>query len=479
MRQGLDMAACFHFQHRPRDHLSRCADHLGDVLPRHPWLTQQQATWITISHLQQRDAQLLDNQEHLEEQVQQRAEQLLQSQQLLSATLDALPVYIAILDGLGLILSTNQKWQQFTDPANPFIFDTQVGAPYRPIDELLHSGADSHRQDYDFDGLAGHRWFTFQAVRFLTGSTHHIVIMHLDITEQKQMEIQLRQAQKLESIGQLAAGIAHEINTPTQYIGDNTIFLRGAFESFDTLLTSFQALVSDPGKGGSPALLEAAEQAMQRADLAFLQEEVPRAIQQSLEGVGRVRKIVSAMKDFSHPGTTSKILTDLNRAIESTTLVCKSEWKYVADLELDLDPQLPAVSCLPDEFNQVILNLIINAAHAIAERLLVTHADKGAIKVSTGSDGQFAEIRISDSGAGIPEAIRTRIFDPFFTTKPVGKGTGQGLAIAYATIVTKHGGTITVQSELGKGSTFCLRLPLQATALPGSDQDEQPAGGAA
>ena len=169
------------------------------------------------------------------------------------------------------------------------------------------------------------------------------------------------------------------------------------------------------------------------------------------------------MKDFSHPGTNEKTSMDLNRSIESTLTVCRNEWKYVADLVTEFDPALPPVNCLPGEFNQVILNLIVNAAHAIAD-VVGDGGTKGAITVSTRLDGEWVEIRIRDSGTGIPEHARAKVFDPFFTTKGVGKGTGQGLAIAHNVIVEKHGGTIQFETELGKGTTFIIRLPLAANS---------------
>jgi signal transduction histidine kinase len=179
------------------------------------------------------------------------------------------------------------------------------------------------------------------------------------------------------------------------------------------------------------------------------------------EGVDRVAKIVRAMKDFSHPGTGEKTAVNINLAIENTIMVARNEWKYVAEMVTGQDPNLPLVSCLPDEFNQVLLNLIINAAHAIGE-VVGSGSNKGAITISTRQDGDWAEIRVQDTGTGIPEKIRPKIFDPFFTTKQVGKGTGQGLAIAHSVIVDKHGGTIACETEVGQGTTFVIRLPLES-----------------
>ena len=275
------------------------------------------------------------------------------------------------------------------------------------------------------------------------------------------MEIQLRHAQKLESIGQLAAGIAHEINTPTQYIGDNVRFLSDAFRDIKQLLIRqnelFQAARDNPAAREVWREFEAAARA---ADVEYLLREIPKSIEQTMEGVQRVARIVGAMKDFSHPGVSEKTPFDINQAIKSTLTVSHNEWKYVAELVTDLAPDLPLVRCLPGEFNQVILNLIVNAAHAIADSVQNGSATKGTITISTRHRGNWLEIRIADTGPGIPEKIRTRIFDPFFTTKAVGKGTGQGLAIAHSVVVDKHGGTITFETELGRGTTFIILLPI-------------------
>lgn len=306
---------------------------------------------------------------------------------------------------------------------------------------------------------------------FAEGTLTGFIINARDITERKQLEAQLAFAQKMESIGQLAAGIAHEINTPAQYVGDNTRFLQDAFGDLEKLLGSYAQLF-DANKAGvvPPALLSEIEAIRAMADLEYLMAEIPQAIQQSLQGIGRVTTIVRAMKEFSHPGSEEKSETDLNRAIETTTTVARNEWKYVAELVTDFDPTLPLVRCLPGEINQVILNLIINAAHAIADVVGDDGKNKGAIMIRTRHQGDWVEIRVSDNGTGIPEANRLKIFEPFFTTKGVGKGTGQGLAIAHSVIVDKHNGTISCETEEGKGTTFVIRLPLlssppQAEAL--------------
>ncbi len=204
---------------------------------------------------------------------------------------------------------------------------------------------------------------------------------------------------------------------------------------------------------------------MEEADLDFLMEEIPPALEQALTGIERVSKIVRAMKEFSHPGSEEKNAVDINRAIENTITVARNEWKYVAEMKLDLAPDLPLVPCLVGEFNQVILNIIVNAAQAIAGVVGDNSGRKGLITVTTRNADGWAEIRVSDTGPGIPPEAQARIFDPFFTPKDVGKGTGQGLALAHSVIVDKHGGALTFETEEGKGTTFIIRIPLSKEPL--------------
>jgi len=296
-----------------------------------------------------------------------------------------------------------------------------------------------------------------------------------DITDRRRLESQLVQAQKMESVGQLAAGIAHEINTPTQYVGDNTRFIEDVFRDLGPLLASCNELCKAAGEGDFPEqLVSGVVAAAREADLEYLIDEVPKAIGQSLEGVERVAKIVRSMKDFSHPGGEAKQAVDLNRALETTLTVCRNEWKYVAEAVTDFDPDLPPVNCLPGDCNQVFLNLIINAAHAIGDRLADTSSEKGTITVATRRNGNWAEIRIGDTGTGIPKESHARIFDPFFTTKEVGRGTGQGLAIAHAVITEKHEGTINFETEIGRGTTFIVRLPIsgESSSSKGTESEK-------
>ncbi len=290
-----------------------------------------------------------------------------------------------------------------------------------------------------------------------TGAT----VSFTDITEHQTHQNQLVQSQKLESIGQLAAGIAHEINTPTQYVAHNIRFLETAFQELSVLLKHYGQLLESARTGTvDEALVTEIDSALQEADVDYLSAEILSAVHESTEGIDRVKSIVHAMKDFSHPGGTEKSSVNLNNAIESTVTVARNEWKYVAQLRLELDPELPLVFCLPGEVNQVIVNLLVNAAHAIADRIGSATEERGEIRVVTRQDGDFVEIRVSDTGTGIPANVRDHIFDPFFTTKDVGQGTGQGLSLAHSIVVDKHGGELNFETESGVGTTFIVRLPI-------------------
>ncbi len=332
------------------------------------------------------------------------------------------------------------------------------------VARCLHEGRTLRLDDNFFvrpDGSDGLLGITLTPVTDEAGAAAGCLLLASDVTERRHLESQLAQAQKLESIGQLAAGIAHEINTPTQYVGDNTRFLEEAFGDLDRLLEALERLLEEARAGGvRPETVAEAEAALEEADLEYLREEIPAAIAQSLEGIDRVTRIVAAMKEFSHPGRGEKVPTDLNKQIESTVTVSRNEWKYVAELETRLDPELPLVPCLAAELNQVFLNIIVNAAHAIRDVVGDGSQGKGKITVSSHRDGDWVEVRIADTGTGIPDHARAKVFDPFFTTKEVGKGTGQGLAIAHSVVVDKHGGTLTFETETGKGTTFIIRLPL-------------------
>jgi len=309
------------------------------------------------------------------------------------------------------------------------------------------------------------RWIRSRGfpIRNENGKVYRVAGIAEDVTERKERERQDAQEQKLQSIGRLAAGIAHEINTPTQYVGDNTRFLQDAFGNLTSLVKKY-AGAAEACKGGAftPEMMAELEAAAKEADLEYLNAEIPRAFEESLQGIDRVSKIVRSMKEFAHPDSGEKTPTDINRSIESTITVSRNEWKYVSDMVTDFSPDLPLVPCLQGEFNQVILNMLVNAAHAIGDVVGDGSNGKGTITVSTREDDGCVEVRIADTGAGIKEEHRCKVFDPFFTTKEVGKGTGQGLAIAHDVVVKKHGGTIGLETEEGKGTTFVIRLPIGA-----------------
>jgi two-component system NtrC family sensor kinase len=414
--------------------------------------------------------------------VEARTAELVREHQKLRDFIDNSPAGIFQTTQEGTFISANPALARILGYASPEELKTHLtdvgkevyADPDRRKELLSALQRDGHVHDFEIEVKCkdgSRKWTSMTAsttrVPDLAAPCIHGYLV--DISEQKHalhernlMEAQLRQAQKLESVGRLAAGIAHEINTPVQYIGDNLRFLAESFTALNRLLAEQQKLSAAAlAARFSPELTANVEAAARDSDLAFLGGEIPKAFQQSLEGVNRVAAIVNAMKEFSHPGVAEKVPVDLNKAIQTTITVARNEWKYVAEVATNFDTSLPLVPCYPGEFNQVILNLLVNAAHAIGDVVRRTPGTKGVISITTRHDGRWAEIRVADTGAGIPMAIRDRIFEPFFTTKEVGKGTGQGLAISRATIVRKLGGELTFESTEGKGATFIIRLPTQ------------------
>jgi PAS domain S-box-containing protein len=282
----------------------------------------------------------------------------------------------------------------------------------------------------------------------------------VDMTQQKKLEMELRQAQKLESVGRLAAGVAHEINTPVQFVSDSVHFLQEGMNDVAALISEYRQLHASVASGTPDmARAESASRMVDQIDLDYLLENMPKALDRSLEGLKRVSVIVRSMKEFAHPDQKEMSAADINQAIVSTLTIARNEYKYVAEIATDF-AELPLVRCHLGDVNQVILNLIVNAAHAIEDAVKGT-SNRGLITIHTRRREDLAIVEISDTGAGIPEAIREQIFDPFFTTKGVGKGTGQGLAIARSVIVEKHGGSLTFTTEVGHGTTFTIELPLE------------------
>lgn len=287
-----------------------------------------------------------------------------------------------------------------------------------------------------------------------------------EILLREQTENQLRLAQKLEAVGQLASGLAHEINTPVQYINDNMAYLKRGFEYITDLFRRTPDLHEAVQEGLlDTTLLEKFEDLYSSRQMQTLLEEMPAAINESLEGLFNVTAIVRSMSEFAHPGTEGKQPVDINRLVETTITLSRNEWKYIADIQLNLDESLPRVPCNKVDIGQSILNLLINAAHAIDDAVAEGKMEKGIIWIHTKATEDLVEIRIEDNGPGVPEEIQSRIFDPFFTTKEVGRGTGQGLALAYSYIVKKHQGTITLESEPGYGAHFIIRLPIMPASV--------------
>ncbi len=387
----------------------------------------------------------------------------------LSAAVEQSPVVVVITDLTGNITYVNPKFTEATGyqidevlGKNPRILNSGHSPKemYKELWSNIREGK-PWRGEFRNRKKSGEFYWesaTITPIFDASGAITSFLAIKEDISERRAMESELRQAQKLEGIGQLAAGIAHEINTPAQFVTDNLTFLLESWKSAKPVLDEYRKTMNDVLAKVAPEAAAFLAKVEQGCDLEFIAAEVPLAIEQSLDGARRVAGIVRAMKEFSHPDSAEKSDTDLNKGILSTITVARNEWKYVAEVETDLDETLPHVFCYPGEVNQVILNLVVNAAHAIKDKM--KDGDLGKIKVCTRNRGDVVEIAIADNGMGIPEAIQTRIYEPFFTTKEVGKGTGQGLSFAHSVVVKKHQGKIWFETEAGHGTTFFLELPI-------------------
>jgi len=308
-------------------------------------------------------------------------------------------------------------------------------------------------------------WFDSQiAPVTVDGRIVGAVLVSQDVTERKRTHAELLAGRHMALLGTLAAGVAHEINTPIQFIGDSIQFLRQSCAEMLALFDKVQSLRQSAAHGQPLAeVIAEAEQAEQAADLPYLRENMPEAFERCIDGLNRVTTIVRSLKEFAHPAAGQMGLVDLNRVVQNTLTIATNEYKYVARLETDFG-DLPPVTCYAGEMGQAVLNIVVNAAHAIAD--VVKDSDKkGLISVRTRQQGQSVLITISDTGTGIPEQVRARIFDPFFTTKEVGRGSGQGLAIAWSTVTKAHGGELTFDTKPNEGTTFYLRIPIDGRPL--------------
>lgn len=305
------------------------------------------------------------------------------------------------------------------------------------------------------------------------GDYRGTLLIGLDLTEHRALEVQLHQAQKLESVGQLAAGVAHEINTPMQYLGDNLGFLQKKVGQLEPIIDALQKFVASQDDNNDIALDDLKASMVNFKANGFVIG-LLEAISDSRDGVEHVSKIVTAMKEFAHPGQEQKIPVHVNRALESTITVSTNEWKYVADVITEFDESDPTVDALPVELNQVFLNILVNAAHAVSDVTAGGAAGKGKIVVRTEVVGDFLQVSIQDSGTGLSEKNQSKIFDPFFTTKDVGKGTGQGLSIAHSVIVNQHGGRLWCESVMGEGTTFFIQIPLECQPVGDASHDDEP-----
>lgn len=394
------------------------------------------------------------------------------------STVDSMPDLIALLDVDHTIIRLNKAMSEVlgVSPKDAVgkrycLYDHSDSTTASPCPHDLLM-ADGNIHITEFFQKETNRYYEVRAIPYSDRADAQIkgsVLLARDITEMKNaqkekdiMQAKLLQAQKLESVGQLAAGIAHEINTPTQYVGSNIEFLDEAYRD----IAAFMAEMVEFSRDLPEELASRLREKIEESDWEYLSGEIPLSLQQSQDGVSRVSAIVHAMKKFSHPGSCNKEQANINEIIETTLTVTSSEWKYLADVTTDFQANLPTLPCLIDEIGQVILNILVNAAQSIGSKLGAnSEGRKGCITITTRQDDEWVKVVIQDTGEGVSRDIANRIFDPFFTTKEVGKGTGQGLAIARDVIVEKHDGTIELESEPGEGAIFTIRLPLQDGAI--------------
>lgn len=417
-------------------------------------------------HIRERTRELAETNSRLHGEIEQRVH----ANRDLQLVVNAISAILIGVDDNGRVF----RWSQAASQA----FGLQVDPEQRPtlaslpipwdretigqgVAQCLQTGQTAKITNARFskpDGTSGFLVITISPLCDEVRGQVGFLLLGEDITEIKFLEAQLAQASKLEGIGQLAAGIAHEINTPVQFVNDSVTFLRHIHSDLDKVLQIIEAGRGQDGPSAEEILRQAHEE-LDAMDLDFVRPEIPRTFASIDTGIQRISLIVQAMNRFSHSHGDEKKLMNLHSILENTLIISRNEWKYVADVVTDFDPDMVEVLGLPGEMGQVFLNIIINAAHAIGDVVRGTQ-NKGLISISTRLDDRLAEIRIQDTGPGIPDSLGDKIFNLFFTTKKLGKGTGQGLHIAYDIVVNKHGGTLTFTSQPGQGTTFIVRLPL-------------------
>lgn len=411
----------------------------------------------------------------LETMLEDRAREVYLASQRLQATTESLTELFKAVPGAILVFGADGLLEAVNGETLRLVGHSEgelIGEPYErlfsgpkpsiaTLRELAAQGQ-VFRGEHQLRRAAGDRIPVLLSITLLDGASLSLVCVAIDLTERKKLEAELLQASKLESIGRLASGIAHEINTPIQFVGDSVHFAREAFAAIAQVVVKGMALTRLQQEGAPAdalvAALEDVRRAETEAELSFLLEELPGALDRALDGLHRVAEIVKATKAFAHPTSGDLRPANLNKALETTLTIAQGEYERVADVELHLG-DLPLVACHAGELNQVFLNLVMNAVHAIEDR---PQRGRGKIIIMSQVDHDHALVTIGDDGDGIPEAVQTRIFDPFFTTKEVGRGSGQGLAIARSVVVERHRGTLTFETAAGRGTTFFVRIPLRS-----------------
>ena len=411
-------------------------------------------------------------------------ELLAAEKELLSTTLMSIADGVIVTDKDGFVILFNRGAEMITGytsteaiekPIN-HVFNLHVSNTIEPVSDVINYLLDLEKAPKNADYRSPLIFTKSGEKVLLSGSITPLkpaeennvgfVIVFQNINEKQKAEAQNMLSQKMEAIGQLAAGIAHEINTPIQYVGDNIKFLDRAYSKCLEMLTAYQQVLQERlGKTLTQDDLDQLDKLARQKKVPYYANEIPKAIEESMDGTERVRKIVLAMREFSHPSEKEKRFSDINHGIETTIVISRNEWKYIAEMETNLDPELPLVYCQIDEINQVILNMIVNAAQAIQDKLPQGSEQKGKILIGTHRLEDKVLITIEDTGSGIPQEIRARVFEPFFTTKGVGNGTGQGLSMAHNIIVTKHHGVISIESDPGEGTVFKIELPINYSGL--------------